>query len=181
MSTYTALCYLVKVIWKLSYPAMYDASLVRLCFPDPPTPTNNAFPCGVRIIRDILIKWMIASCVLREKGIRDAKIMYYNQLATCHQATASQQLDGFSGAYAKDSVLYSSKSTGDFPLTSVDSRASPRKMSSCPCMKQCHVHSLSSAELRACPLGDRRKSRKDSSSLLADLFTSSLNMLTKVK
>lgn len=85
---------------------MYDASLVRLCFPDPPTPTNNAFPCGVRIIRDILIKRIIASCVLREKGMKRCKNnALYNQLEACHQPTASQQLDGFSGAYAKDSVL----------------------------------------------------------------------------
>lgn len=142
---------------------MYDASLVRLCFPDPPTPTNNAFPCGVRIIRDTLIKWMIASCVLREKGIKRCKnnIMYI-QLEAHHQATASQQLEDFAGAYAKDSVLYSSKSTRCFPLTSVGSRASQREMSShhAP-MKQCHKQCLYSAELRACPLGDRRKTRKD--------------------
>lgn len=93
---HTAFCYLVKIIWKVSYPAIYDASLVRLCFPDPPTPTNNAFPCGVRMIRDILIKWLIASCILTEKGMKGHKYI-------------TKQLDHSSGACAKDSVLYLSK------------------------------------------------------------------------
>lgn len=106
---------------------------------------------------------MIASCVLREKGMKKCKnnIMYI-QLEAHHQATASQQLDGFSGACAKDSVLYSSKSTRDFPLTSVGSRSSPREMSLYKAhMKQCHMQCLYLAELKACPLEDRRKSRKD--------------------
>ena len=45
--------YLVSVIWNILYPAMKDASLVRLCFPEPPTPTNKAFPRGILIILDI--------------------------------------------------------------------------------------------------------------------------------
>lgn len=53
---------LVRVIWKVWYPAMNEANLVRLCFPDPPTPTSRAFPCGVRRIREIRIRWVIASC-----------------------------------------------------------------------------------------------------------------------
>lgn len=82
---------------------MYDANLVRLCFPDPPTPTNNAFPWGVRIIRDILIKWMIASCVLREKEMKRSKNNIRDiQPEAHHQATVSQQLVDFSGDYAKD-------------------------------------------------------------------------------
>lgn len=44
--------YRVRVIWKILYPAMNEASLVRLCFPEPPTPTNKALPLGVRIILD---------------------------------------------------------------------------------------------------------------------------------
>lgn len=31
---------------------MNEASLVRLCLPEPPTPTNKALPPGVRIILD---------------------------------------------------------------------------------------------------------------------------------
>lgn len=33
---------------------MNDAKRVKLCFPEPPTPTRRAFPRGVRIIRDTL-------------------------------------------------------------------------------------------------------------------------------
>ena len=40
---------------------MKDASRVRLCLPDPPTPTNKALPRSVRMRRDIFIKWTIAS------------------------------------------------------------------------------------------------------------------------
>ena len=32
---------------------MNVASLVRLCLPEPPTPTSNVLPTGVRITRDI--------------------------------------------------------------------------------------------------------------------------------
>ena len=35
--------------WKVLYPAMKVASLVRLCLPDPPTPTSIRFPPGLRI------------------------------------------------------------------------------------------------------------------------------------
>lgn len=52
---------LVSVIWKVWYPAMNDASLVRLCFPEPPTPTSRAFPCGNRRILEIRIRWIVAS------------------------------------------------------------------------------------------------------------------------
>lgn len=44
--------YRVRVIWKILYPAMNEASLVKLCLPEPPTPTNKALPPGVRIILD---------------------------------------------------------------------------------------------------------------------------------
>ncbi len=53
--------YLVNVIWKVLYPAINEASLVKDCFPLPPTPTNNALPLGVLIIREILTKCIIAS------------------------------------------------------------------------------------------------------------------------
>lgn len=52
----------VSVIWKVWYPAMKDASLVRLCFPEPPTPTSRALPCGVLRMREIRIRWIMASC-----------------------------------------------------------------------------------------------------------------------
>lgn len=45
--------HLVSVIWKILYPAIKEASLVRDCLPDPPTPTRRALPHGVRIIREI--------------------------------------------------------------------------------------------------------------------------------
>lgn len=47
--------YLERVIWKILYPAMKEANLVRDCLPEPPTPTRRALPHGVRIIRDIWI------------------------------------------------------------------------------------------------------------------------------
>ena len=47
------LSYLVNVIWNIWYPAIKEANLERLCFPEPPTPTSNAFPHDVRIIREI--------------------------------------------------------------------------------------------------------------------------------
>ena len=45
--------HLVSVIWKILYPAIKEASRVRDCLPEPPTPTRRAFPQGVRIIREI--------------------------------------------------------------------------------------------------------------------------------
>ena len=53
--------YLVIAIWNVLYPAMHDAKRVSDCLPDPPTPTRSALPPGDRIIRDILIKCVIAS------------------------------------------------------------------------------------------------------------------------
>jgi len=53
--------YLVRVIWKVRYPAMKEARRVNDCFPEPPTPTSSAWPRGVRMIREILIRWRIAS------------------------------------------------------------------------------------------------------------------------
>ena len=47
--------YLERVIWKILYPAIKEANLVRDCLPEPPTPTRRALPQGVRIIRDIWI------------------------------------------------------------------------------------------------------------------------------
>jgi len=44
---------LVRVIWKILYPDTKDASLVKDCLPEPPTPTSRALPRGVRIIRKI--------------------------------------------------------------------------------------------------------------------------------
>lgn len=44
--------YRVRVIWKKSNEAMKEASLVKLCLPEPPTPTSKALPPGVRIILD---------------------------------------------------------------------------------------------------------------------------------
>ena len=45
--------YLVSVIWNILYPAIKEASRVRDCLPEPPTPTRRAFPHGVRMIREI--------------------------------------------------------------------------------------------------------------------------------
>lgn len=45
--------HLVSIIWKMLYPAMNEAKRVKLCFPDPPTPTSSALPLTVRIIREI--------------------------------------------------------------------------------------------------------------------------------
>ena len=43
---------------------MCDASLVKLCFPVPPTPTSKALPRGCLTIRAILyeVKGMIRTC-----------------------------------------------------------------------------------------------------------------------
>ena len=54
--------YLVSVIWKVLYPAMYDARRVRDCFPEPPTPTNKACPLGVRMMREMRTRLVMASC-----------------------------------------------------------------------------------------------------------------------
>ena len=52
---------LVRVIWKVLYPAMKEASLVRDCFPEPPTPTSRALPRGVRMMRDTFTRCIMAS------------------------------------------------------------------------------------------------------------------------
>ena len=44
---------LVRVIWKILYPDTNDASLVKDCLPEPPTPTSRECPRGVRITRRI--------------------------------------------------------------------------------------------------------------------------------
>lgn len=57
----SAVCTLVSSSSKTVIEAMWEASLVKLCFPDPPTPTNSALPLGcfkMRLIRD---KWAMAS------------------------------------------------------------------------------------------------------------------------
>ena len=46
----------VRVIWKILYPAMKEANLVRLCLPEPPTPTSRALPLSVRMMREIWIR-----------------------------------------------------------------------------------------------------------------------------
>lgn len=40
---------------------MNEASLVKLCLPEPPTPTKRALPLGVLTILDIIIKFTMAS------------------------------------------------------------------------------------------------------------------------
>jgi len=47
----TVFVYLDNVIWKLRYPAINEASFVRDCLPEPPTPTSKALPMGVYRIR----------------------------------------------------------------------------------------------------------------------------------
>ena len=56
-----------RVIWKVLYPAMNDASLVSDCLPEPPTPTSSAWPFGVRMMREILMRFVIASCSARSQ------------------------------------------------------------------------------------------------------------------
>ena len=51
-----------KVIWNVLYPAMNEANFVNDCLPEPPTPTSSAWPLAVRMIRDILTRFVIASC-----------------------------------------------------------------------------------------------------------------------
>mmetsp|Transcript_60212 Transcript_60212/g.148103 ORF Transcript_60212/g.148103 Transcript_60212/m.148103 type:complete len:202 (-) Transcript_60212:801-1406(-) len=51
----------VSSIWKLLYSAMKADSRVRLCFPEPPSPTSIAFPLGERRIRASLEMCSIAS------------------------------------------------------------------------------------------------------------------------
>lgn len=51
----------MRVIWKVLYPAMKEASLVRDCFPEPPTPTSRALPRGVRMMRDTFTRCIMAS------------------------------------------------------------------------------------------------------------------------
>jgi hypothetical protein len=40
---------------------MNDDSRVKLCFPEPPTPTNKEWPLGVLITREIFTKFVMAS------------------------------------------------------------------------------------------------------------------------
>lgn len=52
LEDHSSIYYRVRVIWKKSNEAMNEASLVKLCLPEPPTPTSKALPPGVRIILD---------------------------------------------------------------------------------------------------------------------------------
>ena len=58
------------------YPAMYEARRVRLCFPDPPTPTSKALPLSVRMIREIyrkanlkIVRMMLSPVVQDKYGL----------------------------------------------------------------------------------------------------------------
>ena len=52
---------LVTAIWNVLYEAIKEANLVKLCFPDPPTPTSIMFPPGFLIALAILSKCQTAS------------------------------------------------------------------------------------------------------------------------
>jgi len=53
---------------------MNEANFVKDCLPEPPTPTKSACPLGVRIIRDILIRLVIASCTQKLTMTEDAQL-----------------------------------------------------------------------------------------------------------
>lgn len=73
--------YLVNIIWNVSYPATKDASLVKLCFPEPPTPTKRAFPRGVRITREICVRWQIfIATVCKSFTFKNPTCYYSNQV-----------------------------------------------------------------------------------------------------
>jgi len=60
---------------------MKEASLVKDCFPDPPTPTNRALPRGRRMILDILIKCTIASCMGKIISVNGGRLVKINDLS----------------------------------------------------------------------------------------------------
>mmetsp|Transcript_14093 Transcript_14093/g.33800 ORF Transcript_14093/g.33800 Transcript_14093/m.33800 type:complete len:251 (+) Transcript_14093:3634-4386(+) len=51
---------LEMVIWKMKAPEMYAASRVRLCLPEPPTPTSMALPRGRSMMRVMRVTWSMA-------------------------------------------------------------------------------------------------------------------------
>lgn len=65
---------------------MKEANFERLCFPEPPTPTSNAFPYAVRIIRETYrennknisneFKYQLAKL----KFYRTVCLIYYNTI-----------------------------------------------------------------------------------------------------
>lgn len=54
---------------------MKEASLVRDCLPEPPTPTRRAFPLGVRMIREIWAK----KTILRSSNPRRLHTIYWTK------------------------------------------------------------------------------------------------------
>lgn len=74
--------YLVSVIWNVLYPAINEDSLVKLCLPEPPTPTNKAWPLGVLITREILTRLVMASWRRNIKSIetKDFTIPWFTYL-----------------------------------------------------------------------------------------------------
>ena len=48
------------------YPDTKDASLVKDCLPEPPTPTSRALPRGVRIMRRI--------CTVNNRDVKSVKV-----------------------------------------------------------------------------------------------------------
>ena len=89
--------HLVNVIWKILYPAMKEANRVRLCLPEPPTPTNRAWPRSVRMIREILaersiyslVKFKLKNIVLDSGSLGNNIVMSY-----CHQQCRNGPLKG---------------------------------------------------------------------------------------
>ena len=51
----------VMIDWKKVQPATYAPRRVRVCLPEPPTPTSSAEPRGVRMMRQMRMKCIRAS------------------------------------------------------------------------------------------------------------------------
>lgn len=95
----TLICehYRVRVIWKILYPAMKEANLVRLCLPEPPTPTSRALPPAVRIILD--------TYTTQNPNI-DIKLGFITGVASCNFKNQKKTSEG-----AEDFVIESRKSS----------------------------------------------------------------------
>lgn len=71
----------VTVNYSISNPIINAANLDKDYFPEPPTPTNNAFPTGKSRIRAILQIWPIAS-LNNTKFIYDFVSLYSASLSS---------------------------------------------------------------------------------------------------
>ena len=74
---------------------MNEANLVKLCLPDPPTPTSSALPLSVPIKRDIFIKWTMAS-LKNTKSIPDPRTV---SLYCCKKLISLSSNSGYEGIF----------------------------------------------------------------------------------